>query len=91
MKGPQAASDILDRAWCDGIEDTIPVQSHLCLTAEQVPSPRLTLSLICCRREAPIGAVWIQGHRLAHTNRTGAGHIYGALDYSVSDSLGAFP
>ena len=33
----------------------------------------------------------LYGYGLAHVNRTGAGHIYGALDYRVSDGLGAFP
>lgn len=59
VKGAQAVSDVSDRAWCAGTEDAIPVQSHLCLTAQQVPSPYLTLS-------TPVGAIRIQGYRLAH-------------------------
>lgn len=45
-RGTQAESDV---PWCAGTGDAIPGQSHLCLTAEQVPSPHLTLSLIAAK------------------------------------------
>lgn len=84
VKDAPAARDVPARAWCAGTEDTSPVQRHFSLTAEPVPKPHLTLSLLRRRRAAPVGAVRIHGS--GWHIRTGL-----RLGCSVSDSLGAFP